>query len=434
MAGRDHTEQVIPENVIHRAARLPLVQSTYQILSLAYQDIKNVNTWVGYFCTASERGVKTASQVAAASMAPALRIVEPQIAAVNRTAVWMVDELQVRLPVLEQSAEEVLSDVRDTLFDGVRELRHRLYHRMQSAVGRAQALAKGTQDVVSLAAFTIGSLGVRELVKTGSEYAVSQAEELVDHYLPPEGEGDQKSVSSGETQGTETPAPGLVSRLSHLISTVTARSLKRVNPFHEQAWGLLYGGISRLRSLPGKCNVSGCSVLSHDHPQCASCLEVIMDNYRQPTDASASDSHGGISTSLTEETISRTANKPPVSSTAWRKCALRVWFDLDWFPVIDIYLNVAPLVWTGSCSSSSSWVLVSWLILLVGKGSNKDLNQRPVTKKSTTADRPARLYRSTPWRRPISDPRRSSHHPSGTRSRAPTKEKWIPGELANDRA
>ncbi|XP_053330389.1 perilipin-2-like [Spea bombifrons] len=248
MAGREQ-EQIQPENALYRMARLPLVQSSYQILTFAYQDIKNLNPLVGYFCSMSERGAKAASHVAAKCVAPVLSIMGPQISTINKAAVWMVDELEVRLPVLDQPADEVVSDFQDKLVDTVGAMKGQVLERLQNSMDRVSSLARDARDAVSLAAFTFRAQGLKELVKLGAELVMSQAEELLHQYFPETDEGRKENVGSYETEETGSATPKLVSGILHFINAILARGLRRLNPVLDSAWGLLHGLINLLRSL-----------------------------------------------------------------------------------------------------------------------------------------------------------------------------------------
>uniref|UniRef100_A0A8C5PX11 Uncharacterized protein n=1 Tax=Leptobrachium leishanense TaxID=445787 RepID=A0A8C5PX11_9ANUR len=252
MAEQEHTEQIQPENAMHRVARIPLVHSALQIVSFAYRDVKNVSPLAGNFFDASERGVKAISQIAALSFAPVLHLVEPQIATVNQAALWMVDELEVRVPVLDQPANQVLSGFTGNMASWVHCLRDQALNRLQNGIDGARASMKDAQDAISLVAITIGSLGLRELLTFGSELALSGAENLVDHYLPLEGNGEQESVSSEEMEGTQNIVPGLVFRTLFLVNTIVTRLVSRLSTYLGTPLDLPHGTVRLLLGFPYK--------------------------------------------------------------------------------------------------------------------------------------------------------------------------------------
>ncbi|KAM4663709.1 perilipin-1-like [Discoglossus pictus] len=193
MATLDPTDEIPQESALRRVAQLPLVHSAAQIVSFAYRDMKTLHPLVDYACSVSERGVKSVDHVASYGLAPILRTLGPQINMVSRVAVRVVDGLEVRLPVLDQPADEVVSDLKDNLLDRVSFLRQRALTGLQKVLDRAQTLVKDTREAVTLVALSFGSLGVRELVGLGAELTLIQAGELMDHYLPDE-ENTQRSI------------------------------------------------------------------------------------------------------------------------------------------------------------------------------------------------------------------------------------------------
>ncbi|KAE8588812.1 hypothetical protein XENTR_v10022753 [Xenopus tropicalis] len=187
----------LQETAAQRAARLPLIHSASQILSFAYQDVKNLHPMVRYVCGLSERGVKLASRVALAGASPVLNRMKAPISVVNKVALRVVDELQVQLPVLDQPADEVVADLRDQLTGAVGGARDQVVNALQNAQDGAKGLLTEAQDAALLAATMLGSLGIGETLRLGAERVVSQAETLVDTYLP--GEEDEYEAEAGES-------------------------------------------------------------------------------------------------------------------------------------------------------------------------------------------------------------------------------------------
>ncbi|XP_075463998.1 perilipin-1-like isoform X3 [Ascaphus truei] len=179
------------------------------------------------------------------------RPVSVPFAVANSAALRVVAELEKRLPVLDQPADEVASDLRDGLVGRVRAWRDQAVGGVQGVLGRAQAAVKETRKAVSLSAITLASLGFGQTVSRGAELAISQAEELVNRYLPEEEEaGGYESCGSDGSEEAGGAEPGLFSRARSLVITVVRRSLGRLHPYLDGAWGLLNGGILLLRSLP----------------------------------------------------------------------------------------------------------------------------------------------------------------------------------------
>ncbi|XP_053575823.1 perilipin-2-like [Bombina bombina] len=186
MDNNNQTEEIQQESVIRRVTRLPLICSAFQILSFAYHDVKTVNPVVDFLFDVSERSIKGVSRVAAMGLSPFLNVLEPQIAMVNRAALQVVEQLEVRLPVLDQPADEAISELKDSFVGRVQSFKNRILNRTQNVLDRGQNLLQDIQEAVSLVAVTFGTMGVRELLRLGADLAVTQATDLVDYYLPDE--------------------------------------------------------------------------------------------------------------------------------------------------------------------------------------------------------------------------------------------------------
>ncbi|XP_069806422.1 perilipin-2-like [Dendropsophus ebraccatus] len=251
-----HSEANQDGSIVQRVASLPLIHSAYQIMAFAYQDVKSLHPVVEFFCDVSERGVKVLGGAAALGASPLLKLVEPQVAVVNSVAVRVVDELQGRLPILDQAADEVASDFRNKLVGGVSEARARVTGRVRATMNRTQSVLRDVYEATSLGVLSLGSLGVRELLRMGAELAVSRAEDLVELLLPGEEEEDHaqglESSGSEETDEVESDRPGLVPRLASLVGVIFNRSFERLNSTLDVVWTFLHGGVTLLLGVPAQ--------------------------------------------------------------------------------------------------------------------------------------------------------------------------------------
>ncbi|OCT66655.1 perilipin-2-like [Xenopus laevis] len=258
----ENAEEIQPETVAQRVARLPFIHSSFQIFSSAYHDVKDLNPLVSYLCRLSERGVNVASRVASAGASPVLSIMKPQIALVNSVALRVVDELQTQLPVLDQPADEVVAEFWDTLTGAAGAARDQVLNSLQEAQDRTNGLVTGAQGAALLAATTLGNLGIRESLELGAELLVSQAVKLVDTYLPEQeeeeededegeaGSGRGSSDEEGEESGGS--AVGLISMIWLLLDTIIPSRLMRLDASVYSAWTILYGALNLGLSVPLK--------------------------------------------------------------------------------------------------------------------------------------------------------------------------------------
>lgn len=66
------------QNVISRVASLPLVSSTYDMVSVAYVNTKGSHPYLKSVCEIAEKGVKTITAVAITTALPIIQRLEPQ--------------------------------------------------------------------------------------------------------------------------------------------------------------------------------------------------------------------------------------------------------------------------------------------------------------------------------------------------------------------
>lgn len=95
------------QSVVMRVANLPLVSSTYDLLSSAYVNTKDQYPYLRSVCEMAEKGVKTVTSAAVTSALPIIQKLEPQIAAANTYACKGLDRMEERLPILNQPTSEV---------------------------------------------------------------------------------------------------------------------------------------------------------------------------------------------------------------------------------------------------------------------------------------------------------------------------------------
>lgn len=69
---------VFLQNVVSRVASLPLVSSTYDMVSSAYVSTKDNYPYLKSVCEMAEKGVKTITAVALTSALPIIQKLEPQ--------------------------------------------------------------------------------------------------------------------------------------------------------------------------------------------------------------------------------------------------------------------------------------------------------------------------------------------------------------------
>uniref|UniRef100_A0A8C9LDJ0 PLIN2 n=1 Tax=Pavo cristatus TaxID=9049 RepID=A0A8C9LDJ0_PAVCR len=95
------------QNIVSRVANLPLVSSTYDMVSTAYITTKDNHPYLKSVCEIAEKGVKTITSVAMTSAMPIIQKLEPQIVVANNYACIGLDKIEERLPILNQPTDKV---------------------------------------------------------------------------------------------------------------------------------------------------------------------------------------------------------------------------------------------------------------------------------------------------------------------------------------
>ncbi|KYO42550.1 hypothetical protein Y1Q_0000235 [Alligator mississippiensis] len=229
-----NVEEPLQANVVNRVTSIPLIHSAFNLVSSAYNFTKGTHPYVTSVCTVAETVAAVAVGSAVGGAQPILSHLEPQIAKVNEYACKSLDQLEEKLPFLQQPTEKVLTDTRqlvattvmnavDTAKDAVASrvagavdlTKHVVQDSVEltksvvsSTVNTALDAATGTKDTVTskvnaamgqgreaiqdgveMTSFMVNSSintakAVGNVVASGVDAVLWKSEELVDHYLP----------------------------------------------------------------------------------------------------------------------------------------------------------------------------------------------------------------------------------------------------------
>lgn len=180
-------------SVVTRVANLPLVSSTYDLVSSAYISTKDQHPYLRSVCEMAEKGVRTMTSVAVTSALPIIQKLEPQIAVANTYACKGLDRIEERLPVLNQPTAEIVANAKgavtgakDAVTTTVAGAKDSVASTITGAVDKTKGAVTGsverTKSVVNGGINTV--LGMVQLVSSGVENALAKSELLVDQYLP----------------------------------------------------------------------------------------------------------------------------------------------------------------------------------------------------------------------------------------------------------
>ncbi|XP_053148007.1 perilipin-2 isoform X4 [Hemicordylus capensis] len=226
------------QNVVSRVANLPLVSSTYDMVSSAYVSTKDNHPYLKSVCEIAEKGVKTITAVAMTSALPIIQKLEPQIAVANNYACIGLDKVEERLPILYQPSDKVVANAmdavagaKDAVTTTVTGAKDTVAHTINGVVGKTKGAVQDSVELTKLVVSgsintVLGSRMVR-LVTSGVDTALSRSETLVDQYLPLTEEELEKEATKVEGFEVGVQKPSYYVRLGSLSSKVRSRAYQQ---------------------------------------------------------------------------------------------------------------------------------------------------------------------------------------------------------------
>ncbi|KAL8203105.1 UNVERIFIED_CONTAM: Perilipin-2 [Gekko kuhli] len=226
------------QNVVSRVVNLPLVSSTYDMVSSAYISTKDNHPYLKSVCEIAEKGVKTITAVAMTSALPFIQRLEPQIAVANSYACIGLDKVEERLPILYQPTDKVVANAVDavvgakdavtTTVTGAKDtVAHTINGVVDKTKGAVQDSVEMTRSVVHGSINTVLGSRVVCLVSNGVDTALSRSETLVDQYLPLTEEEQEKEATKVEGFEAGVQKPSYYVRLGSLSSKVRSRAYQQ---------------------------------------------------------------------------------------------------------------------------------------------------------------------------------------------------------------
>ncbi|XP_066897538.1 perilipin-2 isoform X3 [Kogia breviceps] len=182
-------------SVVTRVANLPLVSSTYDLVSSAYISTKDQYPYLKSVCEMAEKGVKSITSVAVTSALPIIQKLEPQIAVANTYACKGLDRIEEKLPILNQPTNQVVANAKgamtgakDAVTTTVTGAKDSVASTITGVVDKTRGTVTGsvekTKSVVSGGINIVLGSRMMQLVSSGVENALTKSELLVDQYLP----------------------------------------------------------------------------------------------------------------------------------------------------------------------------------------------------------------------------------------------------------
>ncbi|XP_064360708.1 perilipin-2-like isoform X6 [Dromaius novaehollandiae] len=227
----------LQQNAISRVANLPLVSSTYNMVSTAYVTTKDNHPHLKLVCEIVEKGVKTITSVAVTSAMPIIQKLEPQIAVANNYARIGLDKIEEKLPILYQPTNEVVANAKDVVVGAREAVRttvtgaKKTAHTITGVVGKTKEAIQGsvemTKSVVGGSINAVLESCAAQMVSCGMDSALGKSEILIDQYLPCTEEELEKEVANIEGFEVGVQKPSYYVRLGSLSSKVCVRTYQQ---------------------------------------------------------------------------------------------------------------------------------------------------------------------------------------------------------------
>uniref|UniRef100_A0A2K6MN55 Perilipin n=1 Tax=Rhinopithecus bieti TaxID=61621 RepID=A0A2K6MN55_RHIBE len=233
------------ENVLQRVLQLPVVSGTCECFQKTYTSTKEAHPLVASVCNAYEKGVQSASNLAAWSMEPVVRRLSTQCESLWHSAAACL--FTAYLPIA--------SELKDTISTRLRSARNSISIPIASTsdkvLGAALAgceLAWGVaRDTAEFAANTRAG----RLASGGADLALGSIEKVVEYLLPPDKEESAPAPGHQQAQKSPKAKPSLMSRVGALTNTLSRHTMQTVARALEQGHTLAMWipGVAPLSSL-----------------------------------------------------------------------------------------------------------------------------------------------------------------------------------------
>ncbi|XP_054387836.1 perilipin-1 isoform X2 [Pongo abelii] len=243
------------ENVLQRVLQLPVVSGTCECFQKTYTSTKEAHPLVASVCNAYEKGVQSASSLAAWSMEPVVRRLSTQFIAANELACRGLDHLEEKIPALQYPPEKIASELKDTISTRLRSARNSISVPIASTsdkvLGAALAgceLAWGVaRDTAEFAANTRAG----RLASGGADLALGSIEKVVEYLLPPDKEESAPAPGHQQAQKSPKAKPSLMSRVGALTNTLSRYTMQTMARALEQGhtMAMWIPGVAPLSSL-----------------------------------------------------------------------------------------------------------------------------------------------------------------------------------------
>uniref|UniRef100_A0A8D2J6K6 Perilipin n=1 Tax=Varanus komodoensis TaxID=61221 RepID=A0A8D2J6K6_VARKO len=170
--------------VIKKVAELPLVSSTYEMVSSTYTSAKESHPAIQAVCDMAEVGVKSIATSAVSGAQPLLDKFEPQIAAANNIACKSLDKLQETVEKVVSDAKGLVSESLGPVYTKVTEAKDAMSSMVDVAKEAAQGSLEMARTTVMSGVNTMMETSMGQMVAEGVDHMLEKSDELIENYLP----------------------------------------------------------------------------------------------------------------------------------------------------------------------------------------------------------------------------------------------------------
>ncbi|XP_077105422.1 perilipin-2-like [Ranitomeya variabilis] len=215
------------QNVVVRLINLPLVSSTYDLVSSAYVTTKDHHPYLKSVCDIAEKSVRSITSVAITGAMTILQKLEPQISVANNMACVGLDKIEEKLPILHQPPGKVVANASEAAVGARDAVIHSITGVVDKTKGAVQGGVEMTRAVVHGSINTVLGSRVVKIMSNRVDSALTRSEFLMEHYLPPTHEELAKEATKTEGFEVSQDEPGYYMRLGSLSTKVRKRSYQQ---------------------------------------------------------------------------------------------------------------------------------------------------------------------------------------------------------------
>ncbi|CAJ0964287.1 unnamed protein product [Ranitomeya imitator] len=219
------------QNLLVRLVNLPLVSSTYDLVSSAYMTTKHHYPYMKSVCDVAEKSVRSITCVAITGAMAILQKLEPQISLANNMACVGLDKIEEKLPIQQQPPGKVVASTFEAVVGDRDAVVHSIIGVVDKSKGAVQDGVEMTRAVVHDSINTVLESHVVKIMSNCVDSTLTRSESLLEHYLPPTHEELAKEATKTEGFEVSQDEPGYFLHLG-LLSVLLPSHMNTNKPLN----------------------------------------------------------------------------------------------------------------------------------------------------------------------------------------------------------